>query len=78
VPDLVEMLSPSDRDRNMQAKVAMYQEAGVPLLWVADPQARTVTVRTPGEAARTLTVADTLDGGAVLPGFQNAIADLFA
>lgn len=78
-PDLVvEVLSPSDRKHDMQAKVAMYQEAGVPLVWVVDPQAKTVTVFALRQAMQKLTITDTLDGGAVLPDFQVEVAELFA
>jgi Uma2 family endonuclease len=67
-PDLVvEVLSPSDRVADIQAKLALYQEAGVPLVWVVDPRAQTVTVLAPGQAPRVLAAADTLDGGDVLP-----------
>ncbi len=37
-----------------------------------------VRVLAPGEEPRTLTVADTLDGGDVLPGFTLAVAHIFA
>ena len=78
-PDLVvEVVSPSDRERDMQAKVALYQEAGVPLVWVVDPQAQTVTVLALGQAPFLLTAMDTLDGGDVLPEFRVAVAELFA
>ena len=78
-PDLaVEVLSPSDRAADMQAKVAMYQEAGVPLVWVVDPQAQTVTVLALGQPPRVLSVTDTMDGGDVLPEFHVTIAELFA
>lgn len=78
-PDLaVEVLSPTDRVRDMRAKVALYQEAGVPLVWVVDPQAQTVTVCALGQEPLTLTAADPLDGGEVLPDFQMTVADLFA
>jgi Uma2 family endonuclease len=78
-PDLVvEVLSPSDRARDMQAKVAMYQEAGVPLVWVVDPRAETVTVLALGQAPLVLTATDTLDGGEVLPDFQVEVAEFFA
>jgi Uma2 family endonuclease len=78
-PDLVvEVLSPSDRRREMQAKIAMYQGAGVPLVWVVDPQAQTVTVFALGQAPSVLTAADTLDGGAVLPDFEVEVTELFA
>ena len=77
-PDLaVEVLSPTDRERDMQAKVAMYQEAGVPLIWVVEPRDQTVTVLALGQAPTVLTVTDMLDGGEVLPGFQVEVSELF-
>ena len=54
------------------------KEAGVPLVWVADPQAQTVTVLELGQAPVVLTAIDTLDGGDVLPEFRVAVAELFA
>lgn len=78
-PDLaVEVLSPTDRERDVQAKVAMYHEAGVPLIWIVDPRAQTVTVRALGQAPVTLTVADTLDGGEILPDLRIEVAEIFA
>jgi Uma2 family endonuclease len=78
-PDLVvEVLSPSDRAADMQAKVALHQEAGAPLIWVVDPRAETVTVLELGQAPVVLTATDTLDGGEILPDFQVAVAELFA
>ena len=43
-PDLVEFLSPSDRASEVVAKLEMYQEAGVPLIWLVDPEKTTITV----------------------------------
>jgi Uma2 family endonuclease len=78
-PDLaVEVLSPTDRSSDTEAKVAMYQKAKVPLVWVADPRAETVTVLALGQAPRVLSAADTLDGGEVLPEFRITVAELFA
>ncbi len=78
-PDLVvEVLSPSDRPRDVQTKVALYQEAGVPLIWVVDPQAQTVTVLALGHDPVQLTAADMLDGSDVLPEFRVAVSEIFA
>jgi Uma2 family endonuclease len=78
-PDLVvEVLSPFDRAADMQAKMAMYQEAGVPLIWLVDPDAQTVTVRALGQEPVTLNLADTLDGGDVLPDLRIEVAEIFA
>ncbi len=77
-PDLVvEVLSPTDRASDVLAKVAMYQEAGVPLIWLVDPEAQTVTVLATHLAPVTMHPGDTLDGGNVLPDLQIAVADIF-
>ena len=70
-PDLaVEVRSPSDRPGMLEKKVRGYLAAGSRLVWVVDPRARTVVVHAPDAVARTLTAADAVDGGDVLPGFR--------
>lgn len=77
-PDLVvEVLSPTDRASEVLAKVAMYQEAGVPLIWLVDPDERTVTVLAANLAPITLHAGQALDGGSVLPEFHVAVSDIF-
>ena len=77
-PDLaVEVVSPTDRKREVEAKVQMYLAAGVRLVWVVDPASRTVMVYAPDQAARHLGEEDQLDGGEVLPGFVTSVAALF-
>ena len=78
-PDLVvEVLSLSDRTSEVVAKLEMYQEAGVRLIWLVDPDAMTVTVIASGKSTRVLQSNDTLDGGDVLPGFTVPVAEIFA
>lgn len=77
-PDLaVEILSPSNYPREMEQKRTEYFGAGTKLVWEIDPDARTVAVYTDPMTHTVLTAADTLDGGAVLPGFTLVLADLF-
>ena len=77
-PDLaVEVLSPSNRAREMAEKVELYQRGGVRLVWVVQPRRRAVTVYPLGSDPRTLHETDSLDGGDVLPGFRLPVADLF-
>jgi Uma2 family endonuclease len=80
VPDLaVEVLSRSNTPGEMLLKRQDYFRVGVRLAWEIDPRARTVAVYTsPEPPMAVLTAADTLDGGAVLPGFALPLADLFA
>src|SRR5262245_319324 len=77
-PDLaVEVVSPNNTRREMEIKRDDYFRAGVRLVWQIDPRARTVDVYTAPDAPTVLRGTDTLDGGAVLPGFTLPLADLF-
>ena len=78
-PDLaVEVISPNDRYTEVEEKVADWLAAGVQLVVLVNPRNRTVTRRAPGESPVTLTEGDILEGGAVIPGWQMAVADIFA
>ena len=74
----VEVLSRSNTPGEMAAKRQDYFTAGVEVVWEIDPRARTVVVYTSATASTTLTAADTLDGGPVLPGFTLPLQQLFA
>jgi Uma2 family endonuclease len=78
VPDLaVEVVSPSDRAKDVEEKVAQYLGAGVPLVWVFHSRRRTATVHRLGQAPRILGEGDVLDGEEILPGFRLPLADVF-
>jgi Uma2 family endonuclease len=78
-PDLaVEVLSPSNTDAEMQRKRHEYFAAGCRLVWMVDPDARTVAVYTAPAQATVLREEQTLDGGSVLPGFTLPLRQLFA
>ena len=77
-PDLaVEIRSPNDRPGEVQRKVADYFAAGVQLVWLIDPDAQTVEVWNPAGLDRRCTAAETIDGGAVIPGFRCPVARFF-
>ena len=77
VPDLVaEVVSPSDRPREVAARIAMWHSYGVPLVWAVYPALRTVAEHPLGGTAVILGEADLLDGGAVIPGFQCLVRDI--
>jgi hypothetical protein len=48
------------------------------MVWVVDPDARTVIVHLPSAPPRLLRETETLDGGDVLPGFEALVGALFA
>ncbi len=83
VPDLVvEVVSPSDRLVAVRDKARMWLSFGVQLVWVVFPASRTVEVYSAdadtADTAETLTEADHLDGGSVLPEFTCPLSRLFA
>lgn len=76
-PDLaVEILSPDDRMTVVMEKVRFYLAHGVRLVWLIDPDRRTVTVMAPPGTTRILTEDEMLDGGDVLPGFACAVREI--
>jgi Uma2 family endonuclease len=78
-PDIaVEIISPSDRPMEIAAKAQDWLRAGCLLVWVVNPETRTVTVHRAGSEAALLKESDTLGGGEVLPGFSVPVAEVFA
>jgi Uma2 family endonuclease len=78
-PDLAaEVLSPDDRDDEVEEKVQLWLSAGSQIVWVVDPDARIVVVYRHGAEPVTLRENDEIEGGEVIPGFRCRVADFFA
>jgi Uma2 family endonuclease len=78
-PDLaVEVNSPSDTVLEVEKKVIEWLEFGSGLVWIVSSKLNTVTVYRSLREIVVLTENDTLDGGEIIPGFQIAVADIFA
>lgn len=78
-PDLVvEVISPADRLRDVQAKAAVWLDAGATLVWLVDPVAQTVSVYRPDGSPQLHTSEQALDAGDILPGLMLSIRDFFA
>lgn len=77
-PDLaVEVVSPSDRLSDVQTKLADYFSAGTRLVWVVEPETRTVYAYRSLHDVQAIGGDGELDGGDVLPGFRCAVSRLF-
>jgi Uma2 family endonuclease len=79
VPNVAtEVVSPTDTIQELETKIGEYFQAGVELVWVVYPPQRKIHVYESPTKIQILTTADVLDGGAVVPGFRLALAELFS
>ena len=77
-PDLaVEIVSPSDRFREVMDKVRDYLRAGTGLVWVLDPATRTTLVFRADGSYAWVEGDGALSGEDVLPGFALPLRDVF-
>ena len=77
-PDLaVEVLSPSEPAGELEEKLDDYRAAGTPLIWVIDPERRTVMIVSADAPVRWLRADDALDAGDIVPGFSCKVTELF-
>lgn len=76
-PDFaIEVISPSNTDKEMLLKVAHYLEAGT-LVWLVYPQEEQIAVYEQGKAVKVYGTEDKLTGSHVLPNFTLAVKDIF-
>jgi Uma2 family endonuclease len=76
-PDLaVEVLSPSDRVKQIHAKVAKYIAHGTRVVWVVDCKKQEVTVHTPSSDRKATGLNAILAGGEVLPKFRCRLSQI--
>lgn len=73
----VEILSPSDKQEDVDEKVGLYLESGVAVVWVINTRFRTVIVHRPGAEPELFNVTHDLTAEPQLPGFRVPVARLF-
>jgi Uma2 family endonuclease len=73
----VEVLSPDDRAPAVMRKIADYLRSSVALVWVLDPELRTLTVHRPDAPQRLLNVDAEVTGEEILPNLRCRVADFF-
>lgn len=78
VPTLaVEILSPSDTQKEIKEKVASYRKAGVPLVWLVDPTDKTVLVYRDKGKPELFNEEQDLTAEPHLPGFRVRVGRFF-
>ena len=79
IPDLVvEVVSPDDRQPEIDAKTQMWLDAGVRLALVVYPEPQKVYAHHSDGLVVRYGIGDTVVGDPVLPGFTCPVADIFA
>lgn len=73
----VEVLSENNTDEEMRIKVHEYFQSGVRIVWMLDPDARTLRVYDAPDRFRQLTAEDTAEVGELLPGFTAKVGEFF-
>lgn len=78
IPDLiVEVVSKNDTQPYVERKVADYFRAGVRVVWVADPGARTLTEHRRDAEPRVLAENETVSLPDLIPGLHLSLKDVF-
>ena len=78
IPELaIEIVSPTNPATDVIGKVLEYFAAGVTLVWVVYPDQEQIYAYASATKVKVVGRGDTLDGGAVLPGFTLTVVDLF-
>jgi len=77
-PDLVvEVLSPGNSGIEVDEKLSEYLDAGVSLVWIVNPDRRTIRVYRGDGATRLFRAADVIENEPLLPGFRLAVGEVF-
>jgi Uma2 family endonuclease len=75
---VVEILSPSDKQEEIEEKLKSYLAAGVKLVWIVAPTFRTITVYRGDSEPELFNATQSISADPHLPGFNVAVADVFS
>lgn len=73
----VEILSPSNDVESIHEKIRLYLESGVKLVWIVDPEFRTVVVHQSGAQPTMFNAEQEITAEPFLPGFRAQIVKFF-
>lgn len=75
-PDLVvEVISPNDIAYEVDEKIREFLDTGVPLIWIVNPEQRTVEIHRASGPGAILRENDEISGEDVVPGFRCRVGD---
>jgi Uma2 family endonuclease len=78
-PDVAfEIVSPGQTFRKLSERCQWYVDNGVGMALLIEPKRRWVRLFRPGQDAQDLSLTDTIDFGAAVPGFTLLVSDLFS
>jgi Uma2 family endonuclease len=73
----VEILSPSDKQEEVDEKIQLYLQTGVAIVWVVHPRFKTITVYRPGADPMMFSGGQELTAEPHLPSFHVSLTRLF-
>jgi Uma2 family endonuclease len=78
-PDLaVEVISPGESKKKIEMKTARWLQFGTLVVWLVNPQTRTVAVCSSHGERKILDEKDILTGADLVPGFSIPVAEIFS
>ncbi len=78
VPELVvEVRSPTDRQSKVTRRINGFLQRGVAVVWLIDPEDRTITIYRPDQLPQVLEENEELTGAPPFPDLHCRVADLF-
>ncbi len=77
-PDLaVEVISPGESKNKIEKKTGRWLQGGALVVWLVNPQTRTVAVCRLNTETKSLSEKDVLTGADVVPGFSFPVSEIF-
>ena len=77
-PDLaVEVISPNERRSKIEKKVGQWLQLGARVVWIVNPETKSVTVYRPDGSVNVLSESEELTGDDVVPGFKISVSEIF-
>jgi Uma2 family endonuclease len=73
----VEVLSPNDKQKDIDETLEKYLDCGVKVVWILDPFDETVTVYRHGRPPELFNATQEVSGDSELPGFHCRVAEIF-